>query len=242
LAFTVTNLGTGSSTTGATAVITIGAAAPLKTVIVVASNELNTGGVIGGSITDTGGNTYTAINGVLLNNAAANGFVRLWRAFVTTALISTNTITYTKQTTAVATVVSAFVVQGTTGLVETSATNFGTGTAVSLTPANAHGNSLAFAFVGYGNAGTYTQSANYATPFTAITVSTTRGLGGGNATPTTTAPPTFAPTLGTTGVWGAVSAGLLPSLPIAPGGDAGDSAIPPTIISRMNKVVAYRVR
>src|SRR5215469_8710423 len=213
MTISVTNITTGSSTSGATVAITTGIAVPVGAMIVIAVCDASTSG--SGSCTDSGSNVYTGGTLVGLNNAqGTNGFVRIFTAPVKTALTAANTITYTKGASGTVACVSAFFAQGTLGLIDTGINNTATGSSTSPSVTSGtpqRSGSLFIACVGYGNSGTYTQDAthNWATPFTAVTGSTTRGLGGGNQIGgATVATIIFNPTLGTTGVWGAVVTGL----------------------------------
>jgi hypothetical protein len=214
--------------------------------IVVAVCDASTSG--SGSMTDNAAtpNVYTSQVNANLNNSATNGFARIFTAPVKTALTAANTITYTKGATGTVACISAFYALGTTGQIDTTvnATATGSSTSPSVTSGVAHTNTLLFAMVGYGNSGTYTQDTthNWATPFTAVTGSTTRGIGGGNQQQNSNTAIVFNPTLGTTGVWAALVTGLQAALGGSGQQDSDEANVVPRSLHFRRRSIAIKGR
>src|SRR4029077_8579097 len=92
---TVTNIGTNTGASGTTLAITLAAAIPAGSLIVVAVTEKSTSGV-SGTLADTAGNTYSTAIAANLNAAAASGRGTLFYCWNSKPLANGNTITYTR--------------------------------------------------------------------------------------------------------------------------------------------------
>lgn len=106
---TPTAIGTAESAAGATIAVTVPAGGvPAGALIVVFIGEQDT--VIGGSVADTAGNTYTAVGGKV--NSTPNCYGRFFYAYNVSALVSANSITFTKHTSGSRAVITAWYVTG----------------------------------------------------------------------------------------------------------------------------------
>lgn len=213
MAVTVTNIGTATGSTVATAAITVPAGGiPVGSLIVVCVADSSVS-IVGGSVGDTGVNTYTRITGVDNNNLTTNGFGAIFSAPVTTALVSGNLITYTLALTANA-ALTAFYAQVTT--VDAAVTNTATGssTTPSVAGLGAPAGSGEFWVGAVSNTGpgteTFTQDATnaaWATPPLRVGIAITGPtIAGGAITSNLKTALTYAPTLGTTHPWAAMIA------------------------------------
>ncbi|HET8921344.1 MAG TPA: hypothetical protein VFN27_16915 [Xanthobacteraceae bacterium] len=215
-AVTFNAIGNGNSGAGATATVTVGAAGvPAGSLILVAVDE-NNGGTIGGSVTDTAGNTYTRILG---QASSTFGFIALFYAWNAAALSNTNTITYTKQTSGDGAAMSAAYVTGidTTSDPHDSAMD-ATATGTSSTPSVVSGTptktgNFTIGILGEGGATfTFTEASNwFANPSgsasngsPAAQISTGYAVNGASTL-------TFNPTLGASGTWAAGITGFRPA-------------------------------
>lgn len=106
---TPTAIATAENSAGATLAVTVpvGGVPTGALIVVLVGEKSNT---IGGSVADTAGNTYTAVGGIL--EGFSGCFGRFFYAYNATALVSTNIITYTKQTSGTRTAMSACYVTG----------------------------------------------------------------------------------------------------------------------------------
>lgn len=100
MAISVTSIGTAlsTSTAGTTKAITLGASVPSGSLIVVGVNERNPSNYTGvyGSIADTASNTYTRITQSSATTSSASSVLHsIWYVKNSTALSSSNTITFT---------------------------------------------------------------------------------------------------------------------------------------------------
>lgn len=99
MAISVTSIGTSlsTSTAGTTKAITLGASVPSGSLIVVGVNERTSGSYTGtyGSIADTASNTYTRITQSSATTSGSSMIHSVWFVKNSTALSSSNTITYT---------------------------------------------------------------------------------------------------------------------------------------------------
>lgn len=217
MAISVTNIGTANSTTagGATAVITVpGGGVPSGALIGLVATETASTTAVGGSVIDTDLNTYTAQTPISLNNVTTNGFNQFFWSNNVAALVSTNAITYTKQTTLGRATISAFYVTGlaTSSVLDSAvtATATGTGPSPSVTSGTPGASGELFvAVAGWGAflSRTFTQDTthNWTAPPTAVNASgTVAGLGGGTQVNAGTSTIQFTPTIGNSGtVWAA---------------------------------------
>jgi hypothetical protein len=96
MAISVTNIGQNNTTIGTTVSVTVPVGGvPAGALICVAVCD-RTNSVPAGSVSDSAGNTYSAIVGANLNGATASGYGRIFYAWNVAALVSGNTITFTK--------------------------------------------------------------------------------------------------------------------------------------------------
>ncbi len=205
MAITVTNIGTNTGSVTATVVITVPVGGvPVGSVIIVCVADSSISAV-GGSVADTGGNTYTRQVGQDNNALTTNGFGAVFTAPVTTALVSGNSITYTLALTAAA-AVSAFWVQvKSSPLIAVSAagsstTPSNTGSGVSRTGTFCIG--VVSTTNGSGDAFTQdSTNAAWATPPVRIGLAGGPTIAGGSVTNNTTNALTYAPTFGTSNPW-----------------------------------------
>lgn len=208
MAFSVTNLGTVGNTTGATGVITLGTSVAAGSLIVVAATE--TAAIIG-TLADTATNTY--VSATSTTYFAGGNIVAIFYVKNCLALVSTNTITYTKHTSGKQIGVSACYVTGadTTAPLDTavSASATGTSTTPSVTGGTAGASGeLNFGAVATNTPATFTQASGWATPFNEPTAQAGIQEDGGNQVNSGTSGLTFNPTYSSSGAWGALIVGF----------------------------------
>jgi hypothetical protein len=130
--------------------------------------EKNTAGTFG-TLADSGSNSYTASRQNALANAIADGTGSLFTTVVTTALVNTNTITFTKQLSTSAAAISAFYFTGVTGE-DTAIRATATGTTGTITVTSGTPGSNSSLFIGVlcdsgssaaGGAATFTQATGW---------------------------------------------------------------------------------
>src|SRR5258707_7411911 len=129
MAWTVTDQGSNSNTTGATLARAVTATIVVGSLIVVGVTERSNASS-GGSMTDDAGNTYTAVAATAMNNVSTNGFAQFFYSITTVQLNAAANVTYTKQTSG-----------GRCCLAVGSATNTGTLSLDTSVTATAFGNS-----------------------------------------------------------------------------------------------------
>lgn len=206
--FVVTSIGTVNSTSGATAVVTVGAGGvPAGCIVVVAVTD-NSNAAPGGSMADTGGNSYSAIHGASQNATQANGFGRLWHSLaLVTALVNTNTITYTKAISGSNATLSAAYITGANPIGVDAAVS-ATATGSSTTPSVTSGTPIRAGelFIGWASNGTssvaITQDAGNG-GWVSPPDSTSSRLIGANQTNAAATTRTYAPTYAMTSPWSA---------------------------------------
>lgn len=200
MAISVTNIGiynANSLATTATITIPVGGV-PSGSLIVLAASEL-AAYVAGGSAADTNNTPYSSIAHV----SYATTFFQQFYFQNAAALVSGNTITYTKQS-PIQTLLSAFYATGiaTSGVLDTAVTASGTTTVTSGTPSIAGELFVALAGVHAitSTGGTYVQdtgngwSAPYSTSNASYGPTSKNLIGGGNQVNSGTGTKTFAPT------------------------------------------------
>lgn len=215
------NIAVGSNNTGnATLAVTVPAAGvPSGSLIVVGVVERNASPVIGGSVSDTAGNTYTRVAGITLGASAQDGQVDLYYAWNCSALVSGNTITYTKQTSGDGTCMSAGYITGIDTSADpldtaTKATAQGTGGTATVTSGTP--GSSGEVFVGVAaedNVGPITAPSNWSFAFGDVS-NNTSGVCYIKAWPMVnggTGTVTFTPTGISSNRWGLVLAGFRPA-------------------------------
>lgn len=183
-----------------------------------------------GSVTDTAGNTYAAVDGQTLDTDTSKGFLRIFYAFNVSALVSGNTITYTKAVSGSAASISCLQITGvdTVAPLDTGATAKARGNSAtpSVTSGTPHGE--ADAIIGaigiQGSSGTFTQDATngaYATPPDASVTGTTNSdarVNGGSLVHTAATAKIYAPTYSVAKNWAAMIVAF--KRPRAPGAPA----------------------
>lgn len=212
MAISVTNIGVGSNSAGATTTITA-VTVPAGACIIVGVEEASSQ-TTAGTVTD-GSNTYSQASATLLhpNATQANGFGMLYYSNTVLAL-SGGTITYTKKTSAVRAVTTAFYATGLatgdprdTGVFNHAA---GSSTTPSVTSnAASVAGDLFVALLCTSNNPTFTQDTTHgwATPPTASDAAGASVMGGNQVNAGTSAI-TFSPTI-TSGAWDAAIYGFL---------------------------------
>lgn len=193
----VTDIGTGSGGAVASYTITVPVGGVPSGALIVVSILDNGSSTPGGSVSDTALNTYTAATGT---GAAGLGSIRIFFAFNVSALVSGNTITYTKINGASGSLGSAFYATG----IKTSATPLDSGasagaTGTSTTPsvtsnAAATTGELFVGWVGLLGTPTFTQPSGWSSPPSAIAGFTLSAQGGNLINAGSTAQ-TYNPTL-----------------------------------------------
>jgi hypothetical protein len=206
-----TSIGTGSSSSGATCTIA-SVTVPAGALIVVLVTE--NAGTIGTTADGTNG-AYTAASSGNFNGAADVGGVFY---FQNSAALSGATITYTKHTSGNSVAMSAFYVTGiaTASALDVSVTATATGSSTMPSVASGTPGALNELIVGAMfcvGAPSYGQSPCFATPPNSIAISTTLTAAGGVMVGTLGQPVTFAPTLGTSEAWLAITVGFKAALP-----------------------------
>lgn len=136
MAISVTTLGTNSNTSGATVAIA-SLTIPSGALIFVGSGEGGTN-LVGGTVADTPGNTYTQISFKNNNNIGSKGFGQTFYAKNAIAL-SSGTITFTKETSGDRAVISGVYATGidTAAPLDTAVTNTATGSSTAPSVASA---------------------------------------------------------------------------------------------------------
>jgi hypothetical protein len=230
MALAVTQINFSVSNTGGNRTLAVPAGGvPLGALIVVPAVDTSNAPPNTGSVADAGGNAYTFQAGVSRNNVQANGFCAVFTAPVTTALTSTQLITYTKAVSGSTARVAALYVTGqdATTPVDTTATatGFGSGTAISVTsgtPANS--GPLCIGMMGAISGGTVTPDAAWASQYNS-TATLSEDVASLQVSGTATS--TYAPTQSTSRTWGAIilvvnppiSGGSNPTFSISGSGD-----------------------
>lgn len=258
MAISVTDLGTTGNATGTTLALTVPVGGvPSGAAIVVCVSENSQ--TIGGSVTDTAGNTYIATTGVFLNGTVQNGFGRMFYCYNASALVSGNTITYTK----VGSVQVALAVLYATGLqtavdpldAVVTTTNTGSSTnpnVASGTPSQA--GELFVAFAAFRSSATFSQDSGNGWAFppssanSGGTSSSQLTVVGGNQVNAGTAALTFSPTISTGRNWATFVFGFKPgggsqnkSLSITQGQSIGFRHPPTKMIAmQMASVISMR--
>lgn len=135
MSFAITDLNTGSSSSGATAALFSFSSIPIGSLVVVGVTDASVGSS-GGSMTDSGGNTYTSVGATALNGNTANGFAQIFYSRLTAVIPAFGTITYTKKTTGSKAVVSGLAATGSQASpldTAVTATSSGSGVGASVT-------------------------------------------------------------------------------------------------------------
>lgn len=210
MAITVTNIVTPANTSTTTLVGTVPAGGvPAGALIVIGVCERTS--TIGGSFSDTAGNTYTSIASRFNNNSSAFGFGNIFYANNVAALSSGDSITYSKQGNGNATFSACYV----TGIdqsnpldIAVTASAGGQSTSPSVTSGAASvTGELFLGFVStQGSAGAYTQDSAFASPPNQGSSGTGTGnarINGGNMVNALAAAVTFAPSIANSAGWAA---------------------------------------
>ena len=214
---TVTTIGTNTNTSGGTLAVTVPVGGvPSGALIIVCVSEHVAS--LSGSVADTHNTPYSSITGLDVSTQLG----RLFYFPNATALVSGDTITYTK-TGIVAAAMSAFYVTGAlasspldTAVTASASGNSTAPSVTSGTPGVA--GELMVAFVACALRSTYTQDTTngWATPpvqATTGTLITSTDVSGGNQVNAGTGTKVFAPTLGTIIAWDAFVVGFKPVVP-----------------------------
>ena len=213
----VTDQGHTSNSSGATLILTISTNAAVGDIMVVTTHETSAASFsTGGSMTDSGGNTYTSITHASDNNVANGPHLQIWQSVLTTALTgSSSTITFTKQVSGAVTSMSAGSATGYSGI-DAAVTNTATGSSTtpsvtSGTPAVA--NETFFYAIGWNNNRTFTQDSGngWAAPFTADTTQGANRIAGGSLINSGTGTKTASPTFNISAAWAMIIVGLNPA-------------------------------
>ena len=204
-------IGVGSSSSGGTCTIT-SVTAPAGALIVVLVTE-NAGAI--GTMADGTNGSYAAADSATFNAAGDVGGVFY---FANSSALSGATITYTKHTSGDSVAMSAFYATGmaTTSVADSAVTASATGSSTAPSVVSGTPGALNDLIVGAmfsAGAPTYTQAAGFATPPTLEAISTTLTAGGGVMVNTLEQPVTFAPTLGTSEAWLAMTVGFKAAIP-----------------------------
>ena len=229
VALTATNIGTATSSSGATCALT-GVTVPAGSLIMVCINSYE---ALGGSCSDSLNGTYTFGASQILGGGGS-GYQQVFY-FANSAALSSGTITFTKKTIGSVVTISAFYVTGAQALAPIDpAVTASTGLANTSSPSITSGvpSSDFELIVGMlavtGDAAiTYTQASGFSTP--PVEASQTSGLnyfveaGGTILNPTKTAV-TFNPTLTTSGTWG----WSIIVMGVIPGGGASIATLTPS--------------
>ena len=203
---TTTNLGTATSTSGATCAIT-GVNAPAGSLIVVVVAE--TAPALG-SVADGVNGVYSLPLSKAFNGGADAGGVFF---FLNSAALAAATITYTKGTSGSNVAMSAFYISGAaaSAALDTSVTAGATGnsTSPSVTSGAAQvANEIIVGAIMSLGAPAYTQASAFSAPPTLAAVSTIATVAGGVMVNAPAGATTFAPTLGTSEQWAAIILGF----------------------------------
>ena len=208
MTISVTNIGTlAQQAAGAASLSVTGVAVPTGSLILLGAAEDSTT-VAGGSCADTHNTPYTAITAPISNNnLATNGFLQVFYFANATALLSTDSITYTLQVSGVGCAISAYYATGiaTVSPLDTAvtATGVGAGAAGSVTSGTpvVAGELFISALSKFkGDDGISSLNGSWVAPFTSVgTGSNIAGsaatVGGGNQVNAGLSPITWAPTL-----------------------------------------------
>lgn len=191
MAVAVTNIGGTSqnNVASATIVLTVGGSGvPAGALVAVTVYEGNTTGGIG-TVTDSVGNTYTKITDLSPGASNSNGRAAVYYAYNVTALSSSDTITYTRNSSGVENcLLSALYATGvdTSNPLDTAVTNASSSASTS-SPTVTSGTpgfpgELLVACTYWSSAATYTQDTthSWSSPFASNTVGSVKGLAGGN--------------------------------------------------------------
>lgn len=240
MAIALTNIAHNQNGTGATIAVTVPVGGvPTGAVIFGALSERTNHAAPVGSVADTALNTYqipTNASGNL-NNVAANGVGELWYSYTGGALVSGNTITYTRNTSGSNVAFSCFYATGLLASgdpfdIAANATGTNTTPSVSVTPGTA--NDLAVGVLAAkGDAGTFTQDASlaWATPpvqSTTGSAGTAARVEGGTVVLSGASSTTYAPTISVGTPWVIIIATFKPaggaSRPVKMAGEWGGYA------------------
>src|SRR5262245_18245845 len=108
----VTNIAINDNTFGSTVSVTVPAGGVPATALICVAVCDRSGVAPGGSVSDSKGNSYAAVVGASRGGVTSNGYGRIFRAYNATALVSGNTITYTKGSSGARAAISAFYATG----------------------------------------------------------------------------------------------------------------------------------
>lgn len=225
MSFTITNLGSVTNSTGATLAITVPAAGIPKgaLVLVLDSEANNITYSTGGTMTDTQGNTYTQVVHGNNNNIATVNFGVLWQSILTTALVSGNTITLTKQVSGGNAIMAGMSITGQLASSPLDATTQATAFGSSSTPSVTSGvptvnNELIIGGMSWQDTAnaTYSQDTTHSFTVPFATGKTTGGvqkaaIGGGSKVISGASAQTFSPTLTASDRWWAFVVGVKPA-------------------------------
>lgn len=215
MAISVTTIGTNANTAGATVAVTVPAGGvPSAALICVATGE-RSNSVPAGAVADTAGNTYSRPLARSRSNTQGSGFGAIFYAENVTALVSGNSITYTKVVNGSRSSITAFYATGiaTSSAIDSafSASAGGSTTTPSVTAAAATSQTGelivgAVDTIGSATSGTFTQASGFATPFDEAesgTGTSDSRTNGGNYVEAGTATPTYNPTYSASTQWAA---------------------------------------
>lgn len=205
MAVAVTNIGTASSTSGATGTLgSVTTPAGANIVVLVADSSSS---ATPGTLSD-GTNTYTAIATVNLGSSGTTSGLLVAFLCPNAAALSGATLTYTKAVSGSHSAISAFYVTGTVPIADTSvlatahAASGTTITATSGTPSRA--GDLFIGALAYASSGIFNQdttNASWATPPNAIASATTISVAGGTVVNAGKGTLTYAPTISIGANW-----------------------------------------
>lgn len=221
MTISVANVGTNANSAGATVAVTVGVSGVAAgSLIVVAVVEFDTTST-SGTVADIQANTYTLIGAGNLNNDPAGGRGTTYYVKNATALVSGDTITYTKHTSGVVCAVSILSATGidTSNPLDIAVTTIARG--ASATPSVTSGKPIGAGelFVGAvmtGGSATFTQDGSYSIPFNEATSGSTaadRKVDGGNLINASTNAKTYAPTFEATHAFVILIMGFKPTAP-----------------------------
>lgn len=218
MTISVSDIASASSTAGTTIVATVPVGGvPSGALIVVGVVEKNSS--VGGSVTDSKGNTYTLAKGLLYNSSA--DFGAIFYSPNAIALVSGDSITFTKAASGDTTAIDAIYATGilASSPLDTAVTASASGSSTSPlvtsgTPAMAGELLVALCAWDGNNSDTYSQAAGFASPFVRVNASATNHrpiMCGGYEVNAGSAAQTFAPTI-TSNAWAAIIAGFKPAI------------------------------
>jgi len=221
-AIAATNIGTGSdSASNATAKITGVTVSTSNYVVLVGVQEGSTNSTCGSTSLSDGTNTYTLL--ATQNVGSPNRSSSCVYYHFYSGAISSVTLTYTKNTAADSTVLSAFYATGTatSSFIDTGATNTASNTSsasaeVTTSASTANANELVVGLVGWTGNATFSQTSGFATPFTSIFIGSGGSeaqAAGGNKTQVSSASVTYgaASNLSSSTGWTAIIFALVPA-------------------------------